>query len=296
VTSAPLRGTLPAEILMRLVTFNSQGAQRWGRLAGETVVDLSGAGIAQSVLALLEAGDAALAAARTADGPRLALADVKLHAPVLRPPKILGIGLNYADHARETNQKTPEVPLVFNKQVTATSGPFDPIVRPRVSQQLDYEGELGFVIGRRCRFVPRAQARDAIAGFVVVNDVSVRDWQRRTPTMTMGKSFDTHCPFGPALVTRDEVANEGALEISTWVNGERRQHSHTDQLIFDCAALIEHLSTAFTLEPGDLVSTGTPAGVAVAMNPPRWLVPGDVVRVEIAGLGAIENRVVDEAP
>jgi len=279
---------------MRLVSFNSQGSLRWGRLEGDAVIDLSSSALPTSVLALLQAGDAALSAARTAIGPRLALADVSLHAPVQRPPKILGIGLNYADHARETNQKTPEVPLVFNKQVTATSGPFDAIVRPRVSHHLDYEGELGFVIGRRCRHVPRASARDVIAGFVVVNDVSVRDWQRRTPTMTMGKSFDTHCPFGPALVTRDEVADEGALEISTWVNGERRQHSNTNQLIFDCAALIEHLSTAFTLEPGDLISTGTPAGVAVAMSPPKWLVPGDVVRVEIAGLGAIENRVVDE--
>jgi 2-keto-4-pentenoate hydratase/2-oxohepta-3-ene-1,7-dioic acid hydratase in catechol pathway len=279
---------------MRLVSFTSQGSLRWGRLDGDAVVDLASAALPKSVLALLEAGGAALAAARNTSGPRLALADVRLHAPVLRPPKILGIGLNYADHAKETNQKTPEVPLVFNKQVTATSGPFDAIVRPRVSQHLDYEGELGFVIGKRCRHVPRARARDVIAGFVVVNDVSVRDWQRRTPTMTMGKSFDTHCPFGPALVTRDEVADESALEISTWVNGERRQHSNTNQLIFDCAALIEHLSTAFTLEPGDLVSTGTPAGVAVAMNPPRWLVPGDVVRVEIAGLGAIENRVEDE--
>ncbi|HEU4428889.1 MAG TPA: fumarylacetoacetate hydrolase family protein [Myxococcota bacterium] len=279
---------------MRLVSFTSQGALRWGRLDGDAVVDLSGAALPKSVLALLDAGDGALADARRASGPRLPLCDVKLHAPVLRPPKILGIGLNYADHARETNQKPPEVPLVFNKQVTAASGPFDPIVRPRVSQALDYEGELGFVIGKRCRHVPLAAARDVIAGFVVVNDVSVRDWQRRTPTMTMGKSFDTHCPFGPALVTRDEIADEGKLEISTWVNGERRQHSNTDQLIFDCAALIEHLSTAFTLEPGDLVSTGTPAGVAVAMRPPKWLVPGDVVRVEIEGVGAIENRVVDE--
>jgi 2-keto-4-pentenoate hydratase/2-oxohepta-3-ene-1,7-dioic acid hydratase in catechol pathway len=279
---------------VRLVSFTSLGALRWGRLEDDTVVDLSGAALPRGVLALLEAGDAALAEARRASGPRLALRDVRLHAPVLRPPKILGIGLNYADHARETNQKPPDVPLVFNKQVTAASGPFDPIVRPRVSHALDYEGELGFVIGKRCRHVPRAGARDVIAGFVVVNDVSVRDWQRRTPTMTMGKSFDTHCPFGPALVTRDELANEGKLEISTFVNGERRQHSNTDQLIFDCAALIEHLSTAFTLEPGDLVSTGTPAGVAVAMNPPKWLVPGDLVRVEIEGLGAIENRVVDE--
>jgi 2-keto-4-pentenoate hydratase/2-oxohepta-3-ene-1,7-dioic acid hydratase in catechol pathway len=279
---------------MKLVSFTHQNALRWGRLEGDAIVDLSGAALPKSVLALLEAGGDALAAAQRASGPRLALRDVKLHAPVLRPPKILGIGLNYADHARETNQKTPEVPLVFNKQVTATSGPFDAIVRPRVSHALDYEGELGFVIGARCRHVPRARAREVIAGFVVVNDVSVRDWQRRTPTMTMGKSFDTHCPFGPALVTADEIANEGALEISTWVNGERRQHSNTNQLIFDCAALIEHLSTAFTLEPGDLVTTGTPAGVAVAMTPPKWLVPGDIVRVEIAGLGAIENRVVDE--
>jgi len=279
---------------MRLVTFTSQGALRWGRLEGDSVIDLSAAALPKGVLALLEAGDAALADVRRASGPRLALAELKLHAPVLRPPKILGIGLNYADHARETNQKPPEVPLVFNKQVTATSGPFDPIARPRVSHALDYEGELGFVIGKRCRHVPRASARDVIAGFVVVNDVSVRDWQRRTPTMTMGKSFDTHCPFGPALVTRDEIGSEGKLAISTWVNGERRQHSNTDQLIFDCAALIEHLSTAFTLEPGDLVSTGTPAGVAVAMNPPKWLVPGDVVRVEIEGVGAIENRVIDE--
>jgi 2-keto-4-pentenoate hydratase/2-oxohepta-3-ene-1,7-dioic acid hydratase in catechol pathway len=281
---------------VRLVSFTSQGSLRWGRLEGDEVVDLSGAALAGSVLALLQAGDGAQAAARRVRGPRLALADVKLHAPVLRPPKILGIGLNYADHARETNQRTPEVPIVFNKQVTATSGPFDPIVRPRVSQALDYEGELGFVIGQRCRHVPRGRAREMIAGFVVVNDVSVRDWQRRTPTLTMGKSFDTHCPFGPALVTRDEVADEGALEITTWVNGERRQHSSTSQLIFDCAALIEHLSAAFTLEPGDLVSTGTPAGVAGAMNPPKWLVPGDVVRVEIAGIGAIENRVEDEPP
>ncbi len=279
---------------MRLVSFSHESALKWGRLERDAIVDLSGAALPKSVLALLEAGADALAAARRADGPRIALADVKLHAPVLRPPKILGIGLNYADHAKETNQKPPEVPLVFNKQVTATAGPFDAIVRPRVSQHLDYEGELGFVIGKRCRHVPRASAREVIGGFVVVNDVSVRDWQRRTPTMTMGKSFDTHCPFGPALVTPDELGLENDLEISTWVNGERRQHSNTNQLIFDCAALIEHLSTAFTLEPGDLVTTGTPAGVAVAMNPPKWLVAGDVVRIEIAGIGAIENRVVDE--
>ncbi len=279
---------------MRLVTFTLQGRESWGRLEGDAAVDLSGAGLPTSVLGLLEAGADALAAAARASGPQVALAELKLRAPVLRPPKILAIGLNYADHAAETGRPAPQHPIVFNKQVTAVTGPFDPIHRPRVSRQLDYEGELGVVIGRRCRHVPRERAHDVIAGFVVVNDVSVRDWQARTPTMTMGKSFDTHCPFGPALVTPDEVDLASGLALRTWVNGELRQHSSTKQLIFDCAALIAHLTAAFTLEPGDLISTGTPAGVAVAMKPPKWLVPGDVVRIEIEGLGAIENRIIEE--
>jgi 2-keto-4-pentenoate hydratase/2-oxohepta-3-ene-1,7-dioic acid hydratase in catechol pathway len=150
------------------------------------------------------------------------------------------------------------------------------------------------VIGRRCRHVPRDRAPEVIAGYVVVNDVTVRDWQAWSPTMTMGKSFDTHCPFGPALVTPDEVGDPLGLSLSTLVNGERRQFASTKDLIFDPFVLIEHLSTAFTLEPGDLVSIGTPAGVALAMKPPRWLVPGDVVRVEIERVGAIENRVIAE--
>jgi 2-keto-4-pentenoate hydratase/2-oxohepta-3-ene-1,7-dioic acid hydratase in catechol pathway len=204
------------------------------------------------------------------------------------------VGLNYRDHAAETGRELPAVPILFNKQSTSANGPFDPIHRPRASTKLDYEGELGFVIGRRCRHVPRARAHEVIAGFVVVNDVTVRDWQARSPTMTMGKSFDTHCPFGPALVTPDEVGDPLALALRTFVNGEVRQSASTKELIFDPAALIEHLSTAFTLEPGDLISTGTPAGVAAAMTPRRWLVPGDVVRVEIEGVGAIENRVIEE--
>ena len=278
---------------MRLVSFTHAGVLRWGRLEGDATLDLSGAGIAPSVLALLEAGEAALAAARTAKGPRLALRDVKLHAPVLRPPKVLGIGLNYADHAHETNQKTPEVPLVFNKQVTATSGPFDAIVRPRVSHHLDYEGELGFVIGKRCRHVPRASARDVIAGFVVVNDVSVRDWQMRVSQWTMGKAFDTHAPLGPWLTTADEIDPHG-LALRTWVNGDLRQDSNTKNLIFDCAAIVEHISTVCTLEPGDVIVTGTPGGVGAARKPMQLLKVGDVVRIEIEGLGAIENRVIAE--
>jgi 2-keto-4-pentenoate hydratase/2-oxohepta-3-ene-1,7-dioic acid hydratase in catechol pathway len=163
-----------------------------------------------------------------------------------------------------------------------------------VSPLLDYEGELGFVIGRRCRHVPRDRAHEVIAGYLVVDDVTVRDWQLRVPTWTLGKSFDTHGPIGPWIVTPDEIGDPHALDLRTWVNGELRQHSNTKQLIFDCFAQVEHLSTAFTLEPGDIISTGTPSGVGGAMQPPRFLVAGDVVRVEIERIGHIENRVIAE--
>jgi 2-keto-4-pentenoate hydratase/2-oxohepta-3-ene-1,7-dioic acid hydratase in catechol pathway len=159
---------------------------------------------------------------------------------------------------------------------------------------LDYEGELGFVIGRRCRHVSRDDAADVIAGYLVVNDVTVRDWQLRVPTWTMGKSFDTHGPIGPWIVTPDELPDPHRLELRTWVNGELRQESNTKELIFDCFSLVEHLSTAFTLEAGDIIATGTPSGVGIAMKPPKLLVAGDVVKIEIEGIGAIENRVIHE--
>jgi 2-keto-4-pentenoate hydratase/2-oxohepta-3-ene-1,7-dioic acid hydratase in catechol pathway len=225
---------------------------------------------------------------------RLPLEDVRLCAPVLRPPKFLAIGLNYADHVAESGLETPKVPTVFNKQSTCVAGPRDPVHLPRVSSKIDYEGELGFVIGRRCRHVPRARAHEVIAGYLVVNDVSVRDWQFRVQTWTMGKSFDTHGPIGPWITTADEVGDPNGLRLRTWVNGELRQDSNTKQLIFDCSALVEHLSTAFTLEPGDVIATGTPAGVGAVMKPPKYLQIGDVVRIEIDGLGALENTVVAE--
>jgi len=283
---------------MRLVTFSDSRGRRIGRLEGEQVVDLADAApeLPRDLAALLAAGPLALGRASSADGARLALADVRLEAPIPRPGKILAVGLNYRDHAAETGRELPAVPVIFNKQSTAANGPFDAIHLPRVSNALDYEGELGFVIGRHCRHVPHARAAEVIAGWVVVNDVTVRDWQARSLTMTMGKSFDTHCPFGPALVTPDEVGDPLGLSLRTFVNGELRQSASTKDLIFDPFALIEHLSTAFTLEPGDLVSTGTAAGVAAAMKPPRWLVVGDVVRVEIEGVGVIENRVIAEPP
>jgi 2-keto-4-pentenoate hydratase/2-oxohepta-3-ene-1,7-dioic acid hydratase in catechol pathway len=190
--------------------------------------------------------------------------------------------------------KRPEFPMFFNKQSSCVTGPGDPIHLPRASSALDYEGELGFVIGRRCRHVPRARAHEVIAGYVIINDVSVRDWQRRSPTMTLGKSFDTHGPVGPWIVTPDEIGDPHKLDLKTFVNGEQRQHSNTKNLIFDCFAQVETLSTVFTLLPGTIVSTGTPGGVAAAMNPPKWMKAGDVVRIEIEKIGKLENKVIEE--
>jgi 2-keto-4-pentenoate hydratase/2-oxohepta-3-ene-1,7-dioic acid hydratase in catechol pathway len=264
----------------------------------DEVVDVSVAGdLPPEPVAVLAAGPErlrALEAAVAGGAPGVPLSDVRLLAPVTRPPKFFAIGLNYADHVAEARLETPEFPVVFTKLPTCVAGPHDDVQRPLVSDQLDYEGELGFVIGRRCRHVPRDRAAEVIAGYVAVNDVSVRDWQTRTPQWTLGKSFDTHGPFGPWLVTADEVGDPHALDIRTWVNGELRQQSNTRHLIHDCFALVELLSTVCTLEPGDVVATGTPSGVGMLMDPPRLLRAGDVVRVEIERIGAIENRVVDE--
>jgi len=284
---------------MKLATFTRAGATGIGVVVGDEVVGLADAApeLPRELTALLAAGPGALAAAERAAQratTRVALADVKLEPPVLRPPKVLAIGLNYAEHIQESGLAASQVPTVFNKQSTAVTGPYDPIHLPRASRAVDYEGELGFVIGRRCRHVPKERAFEVIAGYLVVNDVSVRDWQLRTPTMTMGKSFDTHCPLGPWLTTADSVTDPHALGIRTWVNGELRQDSGTGKLIHRCDALVEHLSTAFTLEPGDVIATGTPAGVGFVMKPPRFLTPGDRVRIEIEGLGWIENPVIEE--
>jgi 2-keto-4-pentenoate hydratase/2-oxohepta-3-ene-1,7-dioic acid hydratase in catechol pathway len=229
-----------------------------------------------------------------ADAPRRPLAEVQLLNPLPAPRIVFAIGLNYADHAAESGQAIPDFPVVFNKQVNCVTGPFDPIHYPRDGSMLDYEGELAFVMGRRCRHVPAGRGLDYIGGYTVMNDVSERAWQFRSPTWTMGKSFDTHGPMGPCVVTADEIGDPHRLELSTWVNGERRQHSNTDQLIFDCGRLVEILSTVCTLEPGDIVSTGTPAGVGMGMDPPKLLEVGDVVRIEIEAIGAIENTVIAE--
>jgi len=283
---------------MKLATFTHAKQRHIGVVTDDGVIDLAQAApeLPSTMLELLEAGPPALHAAQRAieGGTPIPLADVHLEAPIARPPKFLAIGLNYADHVRESGIDTPAHPTVFNKQSTCVVGPSDAIHLPRASSALDYEGELGIVIGRRCRHVSRDDAADVIAGYTVVNDATVRDWQLRIPTWTIGKSFDTHGPIGPWIVTSDEIGDPHQLQLRTFVNGELRQDSNTKELIFDCFNLVEHLSTAFTLEPGDVIATGTPSGVGIAQKPPALLKSGDVVRIEIEGTGSIENEVIDE--
>lgn len=284
---------------MRLATFTDRAGTRIGLVVGDEIVDLKHARpeLPTDMIAFLTAGPEALAAARTAlngSSARLKLKDVRLDAPVPKPSKFLAIGLNYADHVAESGLARPAYPLFFNKQTTCVTGPFDPILIPRDSEQVDYEGEMGFVIGKRCRRVPRERAHEVIAGYCVIDDVSIRDWQFRAQTFTLGKSFDGHGPVGPWIVTPDELSDPNKLRIRTWVNGELRQDSSTDQLIYDCFDQVAALSQAFTLEPGDIVSTGTPSGVGMGFKPPKYLKVGDVVKIEVEGIGAIENRVEPE--
>jgi 2-keto-4-pentenoate hydratase/2-oxohepta-3-ene-1,7-dioic acid hydratase in catechol pathway len=228
-------------------------------------------------------------------GARHPLEAVKLLAPV-RPRKFLAIGLNYADHVAEMGMEAPKFPVFFNKQITCVAGPGEDVHMPRVSALLDYEGELALVIGSRCRHVSPERAREVIAGYTITNDLSVRDWQLRTPTMTIGKSFDTHGPLGPWIVSADELGDPHDLAIRTYVNDEIRQDGSTREMIYDCFQQVAHLSDAFTLEPGDVIATGTPAGVGAARDPfPEGLLKvGDVVRVEIERIGELRNTVVAE--
>ncbi len=279
---------------MKLVTYTTDTSPRLGAVVGSDVVDIARhVDVAPGDMICLIRQWTTLrprleqALAGRPDRP---ISAVKLRAPIARPGKILAIGLNYLDHIEETHAPRPAWPTFFAKMPNAANGPFDAIEYPVVSEQLDYEAELVAVIGRRCRNVPRARAREVIFGYCVGNDVSVRDWQKRTPQWMIGKSFDSHAPFGPWITTADDV-DPHSLAIRSLVNGEVRQSSNTKQMLFDCEAQVEHLSQAMTLEPGDLIFSGTPAGVGMARTPPLWLKPDDVVRVEIDGLGAIENRV-----
>jgi 2-keto-4-pentenoate hydratase/2-oxohepta-3-ene-1,7-dioic acid hydratase in catechol pathway len=287
---------------MKLVTFHCRGVLSIGKVVGNQVIDLPASDpfIPRTMLEFLQAGPVLMDRAR-AIGPEAAvtypLADVQLGAPIPNPSKYLAIGMNYRKHVEEAlaaGIKVPDSQVWFNKQVSCVSGPFDPVHLPVASDKLDYEAELGVVIGRRCRHVSVADAPSVVAGYLVCNDVSVRDWQMRSPTMMLGKSFNTHGPIGPWIVTADEIADPHGLNMRMLVNGEVRQEARTLEMIHNVWDQIAYLSTVMTLEPGDVLATGTPSGVGGAMKPPKYLKVGDVMRVEIDGVGHIENVVVAE--
>jgi len=282
---------------VRLVRFDDGNAARIGVVRGDGVVDIVAAGSRwRTIREIAASGDEALeslSALVERRQPTKRLADLRLLAPIERPGKYLAIGMNYAKHLEEADKlgvARSSYQTWFNKQTTCITGPFDPIERGP-TEKLDYEVELGAVIGKPARRVDEAHAKDHIFGYFVANDVSARDWQFHTPTFTMGKSFDTHGPIGPWIVTADELGDPHDLVLRAWVNGDLRQESHTGKMVHNLWEQIAYLSAAFTLETGDLIATGTPEGVGVGMDPPVFLQPGDVVRCEIERIGVIENRI-----
>ncbi|HEX4294304.1 MAG TPA: fumarylacetoacetate hydrolase family protein [Rhizomicrobium sp.] len=283
---------------MKLATFDTGGAARVAIVSGESLIDLSQAapGLPQDMIGLIAAWPQAERAVRQIENSaaHFKLADVHLQAPVPRPQKILAIGLNYADHIAESGLPKPERQIWFSKLPNAVNGPCDPIQIPRASSAIDYEAELVAIVGRRCRHVTKEDAASAIFGYAAGNDVSVRDWQFHTPQWILGKSFDTHAPFGPWIVTADEIGDPHALGIRCFVNGEMRQDSNTKNLVFNVHDQVALLTQAMTLESGDAIFTGTPGGVGFAAKPPVFLKEGDVVRVEIDRIGALEARMAAE--
>jgi len=311
---------------VRLLTFVAEGRSRVGLEVNGKAIDLAAAyeavparekagpsALPDDMLGFLWGGDLAMAAARQVEerarkahaagepvlGPagrrvEYPVGAVRIAAPVARPGKIICLGLNYADHAAETGHPKPPAPILFAKYANSIVGPGDPIVLPPASSEVDYEVELAFVVGKVARNVPLERAYEHVAGYTMLNDVSARDLQRETSQWFRGKSPDTFAPTGPYVVTRDEVPDPQALDVRLWLNGELMQSSNTRNLIFDVPFLLHHISSTITLEPGDLVSTGTPSGVGAARSPKVFLKPGDVVRLEIGNLGILENPVVAE--
>ncbi|QRX81723.1 fumarylacetoacetate hydrolase family protein [Glaciimonas sp. PAMC28666] len=285
---------------MKLVTYLYRGSVSIGKVMDGEIIDFpaSDPTLPRTMLAFLEMGPQAMDRARqlnVGNAVTVPFSAATLLAPISNPSKFLAIGMNYQKHveeAREGGLTIPNVQVWFNKQVSCINGPYNAIHMPTVSDMLDYEVELGVVIGRRCRNVSVEDARSVIAGYMVCNDVTVRDWQLRSPTMTIGKSFDTTGPTGPWIVTDDEIEDPHALTMQLFVNGEQRQHESTAGMVYNIYQQIAHLSTAMTLEPGDILATGTPSGVGMAMKPPQFLKVGDVVRAQIDAIGMIENTVI----
>lgn len=277
---------------MKLAAYRDDG-DRIGIVLGDSIVDT---GFRGSMTELIERWDEQRAAleALQKNGARKPVASIRLAAPVGSPGKIFAIGLNYADHVAESNAELPADQVWFTKARTSVNGPHDPILIAVGAPKVDYEVEMVVVIGKRGKRIPAEKAGDYVFGYCVGNDVTERAWQLRSPQWSLGKSFDTHAPIGPWITTADEVGDPHTLDIECRVNGEVRQKSNTRHLIFNVWQQIAHLSKAMTLEPGDLIFTGTPSGVGVAMKPRRFLQAGDVVRCEIAGLGSIEATLANE--
>jgi 2-keto-4-pentenoate hydratase/2-oxohepta-3-ene-1,7-dioic acid hydratase in catechol pathway len=267
-------------------------------LGADVVLDLSSQGFT-TLLEVIESGEEGLARVQnfvlaSPETARVPLSEVKLMAPIPRPRRLICVGLNYRDHAAETGTKIPDIPTIFNKFATAVIGPGDNIVLPKVVKIPDYEAEFAFVIGKGGRRIAGAEWQSHVFGYTIVNDVTSRDYQRATSQWLMGKTFDTFAPMGPWIMTKDEIADPHSLDVRMEINGEVLQNGNTRNLIFDIPALIEFLSSVFTLEPGDIVSTGTPAGVGFVRNPPRLLRAGDDVIVKIPAIGELRNPVVAE--
>jgi 2-keto-4-pentenoate hydratase/2-oxohepta-3-ene-1,7-dioic acid hydratase in catechol pathway len=283
---------------MRFVTFQHDGHAHAGVMSGDQVVSLKSAGF-PTMISFLEAGPDAFKHAealleKPPEDAAFPLRSVKLLAPIPRPSKIVCVGLNYRDHAIETNNPIPTTPTIFTKFASSITAPGDPIVLPRNSEKPDYEAELAFVIGKGGRHIQASAWKEHVFGYMNLNDVSARDFQLATSQWTIGKTFDTFCPMGPWLVSADEVPDPHSLDIQLTINGEILQKSNTREFIFDIPRLVEYLSSVFTFEAGDVVTTGTPPGVGMARTPPRWLKPGDDVVVSIQGLGELRNPVIKE--
>jgi 2-keto-4-pentenoate hydratase/2-oxohepta-3-ene-1,7-dioic acid hydratase in catechol pathway len=284
---------------LRFVTFQREGYSEPGIVQDDEIIGLGGAGFPHILPLIAGGADALDRVSRWVYSPpgseRFDAADTRLLSPIPRPPKIIGIGLNYRDHAEEQKATLPDVPAVFAKFHTSVIGHGQPIVLPKNSTKPDYEAEFAVVIGKGGRHIPEDRWREHVFGYTIVNDVSARDFQRATSQWIMGKTFDTFCPIGPAIVTADEIEDPHTLDISLTLSGEVMQSSNTRNLIFGVPQLIAYLSSVFTLEPGDVIATGTPGGVGFVRKPPRWLRPGDECRIRVEGIGELVNPVVAEA-
>lgn len=278
---------------MKLVTFRgADGSAKPGLLQDDSILDLTSAGFSDAVDAISKGADALRGAAESGKGQRVPAAKTHLLAPIPNPPRIFCVGLNYRDHAVESKMEIPKVPTIFIKLPSAVVGPDAEVRIPSITKQPDYEAEFAIVIGKPGRRIAAEKWQEHVFGYTILNDVSARDVQLSTSQWILGKSFDTFCPIGPAIVTKDEIADPHALDVRMTIGNEVLQHSNTRELIFKAPELIAYISAVTPLLAGDIISTGTPAGVGLGRNPQRWLKPGEVMIAEVDGIGRLSNPVV----